>query len=227
MINVMFAGQFTELVPQLQTLLPERYRLHLCMNGPEVLAEFWALQPELLVIDLTMPGCDTVGLLRAVQTRCGHTQVLAATCSYNAHINDLLSMVDTAFLLIQPFAAETVATRLLQLEHLLPESGVDVDEIMQELGLDSHAAGFPCLCAAIGYKLEYPDCLYYNDLCVYVANCRGGTPLSVDKAMIRCIRKAWRRRDPILWAHYLGADLVDITNAQFIKAIASYITNKK
>ena len=136
-------------------------------------------------------------------------------------------MVDAAFLLIQPFTAETMATRLLQLEKLLPHQNADPDEILQELGLDSHAVGFSCLCVAINYKCAHPDCLYYNDLCVHLANSRSATPLSVDKAMIRCIRKAWRRRDPILWAHYLGSDPTDITNAQFISAVAKYITGQK
>lgn len=226
MINLMLAGLSAEIVPQLQALLPGRYRLHICSCGPEVLYEYTALQPELLVIDLCMAGCDTVGLLRVVQARGGQTQVLALAYSYHEHLKELLSMVDTAFLLIHPFTAETVVTRLLQLERLLPETGADTDALLQELGLDSHAVGFPCLCVAISYKCDHPDCLYYNDLCVYVAKRRGGTSLSVDKAMIRCIRKAWRRRDPVLWAQYLGGDHNEITNAQFITAIARHIRTR-
>ncbi len=227
MINLMLAGLTPELIHQLHDLLPERYRLHICTYGPDVLSEYIALLPELLVIDLTMPGCDTAGLLRAVQTRNGQTQVLATACSYHSHFSQLLSMLDAAFLLIHPFDATTITKRLLQLEQLLPEAGaVSIDELLLDMGLDSHCVGFPCLCAAIRYKYDHPSCLYTDDLCVHVAKCRGGTALSVDKAMIHCIRKAWRRRDPVLWAHYLGSNPTAITNAHFITALARYINRR-
>lgn len=224
MKNLMLAGLDGALLSQLHDHLHTQYNIHTCGYGPDVVAEFLALLPELLVIDLTMGGCDTVGLLRAVQARDGQTQVLAVSCSYHDHIRELLSMVDTAFLLIHPFDAGTIATRLTQLEQLLVTSGaVCIDEILWDMGLDSHCVGFPCLCTAIIYKYEHPKCLYTDDLCVHVAKCRGCTALSVDKAMIHCIRKAWRRRDPVLWTHYLGYSPADITSAQFITAIARYM----
>jgi len=229
MKNLMLAGLDRSLTDELVPLLSERYRLHICTYGPDVLLEFGALLPELLVIDLNMAGCDTVSLLRAVQARGGETQVLTLACSYFCQIQELLSMVDTAFLLIHPLSAHTIVTRLQQLEQLLPKTAArtDPEEILEHMGLDCHSAGFPSLCQAIVYKCDHPQCLYSGDLCVHVANCRGGTALSVDKAMTRCIRKAWRRRDPTLWAHYLGGDFPDITCARFINALAAYITHRR
>ena len=223
MKNLMLAGLDACICEQLSQLLSEKYRLHICSCGPDVLLEYSALLPELLVIDLNMAGCDTVGLLRAVQARNGGTQVLATACSYLGPIRELLSMLDTAFLLIPPLDVGTIATRLLQLEQLLPESNMNAEELLLGLGLDRHSAGFSCLCKAISYKCDHPQCLYTSDLCVHVANSCGCSAPSVDKSMIRCIRKAWRRRDPVLWSHYLGSDPSNITCAQFITALAAYI----
>ena len=223
----MLAGLDTHICEQLSQLLSEKYRVHICNYGPEVLLEYSALLPELLVIDLNMGGCDTVGLLRAVQARNGGTQVLATACSYLGPIRALLSMLDTAFLLIPPLDAGIIATRLLQLERFLPESNIDAEELLLGLGLDRHSAGFPCLCKAISYKCDHPQCLYINDLCIHIADSCGGTAPSVDKSMTRCIRKAWRRRDPALWSYYLGSAPAEITCAQFIGALATYISRHR
>ena len=228
MKKLMLAGLDPELVTQLQAQLNTQYNIHCCNYGPDVVDEYLALLPELIVIDLSMPGCDTVSLLRSIQARGGQTQVLATACSYHSHIREQLSMLDAAFLLIRPFASKTIVKRLRQLEQLLPDtddhllSGM-ADEILQNMGLDSHSAGFPCLCSAILYKYHNPNCLFSSDLCVHVAKSCGGTASSVDKAMIRCIRKAQRRKDPVLWTHYLGSDHADITNTQFISALVHYI----
>lgn len=227
MKNLMLAGLDPCICEQLSLLLSKKYRVHVCSYGPEVLLEYSALLPELLVIDLNMGGCDTVGLLRSVQARNGGTQVLATACSYQSPIRDLLSMLDTAFLLIPPLDADTIAARLLQLERLLPHPCADAEELLLELGLDCHCAGFPLLCNAITYKCDHPQCLYTQDLCVHVANSYSGTAPSVDKAMTRCIRKAWRRRDPVLWAHYLGSNPTDITCAQFLNALSAYILRRR
>ena len=225
MKNLMLAGLDREMADQLHSILGQQYRIHHCTSGPEVQFEFTALLPELLVVDLTMPGCDTIGLLRAVQARCGQTQALVIAYAWHDHIQTQLSMVNTAFLLIRPITAATIAERILQLEQILPEiSARDrADEILRDMGLDSHSAGFSCLCAAIGYKYDHPDCLYTGELCISVAKRCGGTGPSVDKAMTRCIRKAARRMDPALWSVYLGSAADTISCAQFIRAIAQYI----
>jgi len=137
--------------------------------------------------------------------------------------------VDTAFLKIHPLNTSAIVTRLQQLEQLLPETAIreNPEEILEHLGLDCHSIGFPCLCNAIIYKCDHPQCLYTQDLCVHVADSCGGTAPSVDKAMTRCIRKAWRRRDPTLWSHYLGGDPADITCAQFIHTLSAYIIHRR
>ena len=227
MKNLMLAGLDAQTVTQLRNALNKPYRIHHCTCGSEVLSDFSALLPELLVVDLTMPGCDTVGLLRAVQARGSQTQALVTTCAYHEQIESQLSMVDTAFLLIQPFDGTTIVERLMQLEQLLPELSVSdrADEILRDLGLDCNSIGFPYLQTAISYKYAHPQCLYTADLCVHVAKCHGTTAASADKAMIRCIQKARRRMDPVLWSVYLGDGAASITCAQFIAAVARYIAS--
>lgn len=225
MKDLMLAGLESALDLQLHELLGEQYHIHTCTCGTEVLHEFMALLPELLVIDLSMPGCDTVGLLRAVQARGGQTQALVIAYAYHEQLCAQLYMVDTVFLLIRPITADTITERLLQMEQLLPTAPTRsrADEILRDLGLDSHSAGFSCLRAAIDYKFHHPDCLYTGELCVYVAKQCGGTASSVDKAMSRCIHKATRRMDPVLWAIYMGDITERISCAQFIQAIVNYI----
>ena len=225
MKKLMLAGLDQTLVDQLYTNLEERYVLHYCNCGAEVLSEFTTFLPELLVVDLTMPDCDTVGILQAVQARGGQTQALVIAYAYHEQLCAQLYMVDTVFLLIRPFTAVTITERLLQMEQLLPTAPTRsrADEILRDLGLDSHSAGFSCLRSAIDYKLHHPDCLYTGELCVYVAKQSGGTASSVDKAMSRCIHKATRRMDPVLWAIYMGDITERISCAQFIQAIVNYI----
>ena len=209
-------------------VLQEEYMLYCCSDGAAAMEDYLTFAPDLLAIDLHTPGCDINGILRAAQLRGGQTQILALTYGYDDQSAELLSIFGISQLLILPAPAAAVLHRLHQIEKLIPKESDKllssrIDDILQDLGLDSHNVGFACLREALLYKYHNRDCLFSSDLCVHVAHRCGGNAASVSKAMSRCIQKNWRRRNTLIWTFYFGENPESVSAAAFLNAIIRHL----
>lgn len=225
MRKVLLVDPSQETLDDLTVRLSGHYDVRSCCFGPDALEEFLTFRPDLMVLDAAMPGCDTTGLLHAVTAQDTPTKVIATSCCFNNSIAGLLSKA--SFLLIKPFSPDLIITRLAELEHLLECGNEDavfnrINAILQELGLGRNHLGFSCLAQAILYLRSKPNCLFTDDLYPHVAKTCGGSAHSVDKAMKRCIMNAWRKRNPVIWAHYFGKSNLCPTNVHFIRMLANF-----
>lgn len=211
-----------ELVPMLES----RYDVRTCCSGQDVLEEYLTFRPELVVLDLMLPGCDTVGLLRAIRAQSAETKVLATSCGVNDSITEILEQTQVPFLMVKPIENRVVAARLGDLERLLDRTGAHslperADSILQELGLERNRVGFACLREAALYLYDHPDCLFTDELYPYVAKVCNGTAQSVERAMKRCVESGWRRRRKPVWNYYISDTAQCPPNHQFLNALTA------
>ncbi len=207
----------------LEHKLRGHYDVRICSYGPDVLEEYLTFQPQLLVLDTGLPGCDVAGLLHTAWSRDVETKVLATACGFHAAMTDMLPQA--ACILVKPYDDTLLMARLEELEQLLDQDDghrfLDrTNAILQELGLERNQVGFSCLAEASLYLHDHPTCLFSDELYPHTAKICGGTAQSVDKAMHRCVKKAWDRRNPLIWNDYLKTASCP-SNACFIKAIAN------
>lgn len=212
------------LLEELAQQLSGRYEIRTCCYGPDVLEEYLTFQPQLFILDTTLPGCDAAGLLHTVRSQDLKTQVLATACGFHHAMTCILPPISG--LIVKPYDSAVLAARLEELEQLLDRGNgtrqLDrANAILQELGLERNRTGFTCLTEASLYLHAHPACLFSDDLYPHTAKICGGTAQSVDRAIHRCIMGAWSRRNSSIWNHYLGASEPCPTNVRFIKAIAA------
>ena len=220
MRRILFVDRTADYYESLLPELAERYDSRLCCNGQELLQELIAFRPELLVMDMSIPNCDPIGLLRVAQAMDICPQVLAVCCSRT----DLLAHELVTFMMVKPFEREELLKRIRNMEQLLIINRQErlyilAGQIMQELGLKQSRVGFACLQDAALYLSDHQDCLFADELYPYIAKLRQGSAQSVEKAMSRSIEHAWKVRNHNVWQYYFGDSDRCPTNVRFLKTL--------
>ncbi len=73
-----------------EELEEEGYEVYSAMNGPEALEQVEKVQPDLVVLDINMPGMDGIEVLRKIKEK--HPQLPVILCSaYPEYKQDLAS----------------------------------------------------------------------------------------------------------------------------------------
>lgn len=219
--RILYVGQDRQILSALRS---GQHCLHVCRSGPEVTEDFAAFLPDVLIVDTAFPGCDTAGLLRTARTRGGQTKVLILAEHGGGHIRQLLRHIGPDAVLLQSASAGQVLAALEAFEAeeaAAPET--QLAGLLPHLGLDCGGEGFGFLRDSILYKYENPNCLFTADLCVHVAKKHNATVQSVNKTMSRCIRRAWKNRNPLLWESYFPGSADLATCNAFITAVANYL----
>ena len=72
----------------LSEILQETYHVCSCQNGKEALALLRSFQPDVLVLDLMIPGLDGISLLQAASSEGICPMVLATTRVSNSYVLD-------------------------------------------------------------------------------------------------------------------------------------------
>jgi two-component system response regulator MprA len=109
-----------------RTLRAEGYAVSTAGDGPAALVEVERGAPDLLVLDVTMPGLDGVAVCRRLRAKGVAVPVLMLTArdSVPDRVAGLESGADDY--LVKPFAVEELIARL----HALTRRGEDVSEVV-------------------------------------------------------------------------------------------------
>ncbi len=87
------------------------YRVHLCSSGHQALQEAAAFQPQLLLLDVMMPGLDGPATLQALRRQPALQSVPAVfmTAKAQAHETDYFLSLGAAAVITKPFDPMTLA----------------------------------------------------------------------------------------------------------------------
>ena len=225
MRRVLLTDEYQEILDDLAQALGNHFELYCCQPGPhltQVIADF---RPELMVLDLSMPGYDPIELLRAVKHR--DIRIVATCLGISDHLVEILDEIGVRWLISKPLISGTVAAHLLELELELdgcPDKAMRsaVYAVLLRAGVSLGRSAFRPLAESILFAVRNPSCSMTDQLYPHVARLCGTTTGSVDITMRRGIELAFRCRTPYEWRQLFDSTAAEKcpSNSSFIKQLA-------
>jgi two-component system response regulator (stage 0 sporulation protein A) len=201
-------------------------------DGSEVLPLVRETEPELLVLDLVLPGLDGLSVLRRLQEEDWRPTVLATSHFVSQDMVAEAGNLGAAVFLSKPYDELALVDHLLALATKravrLHAPGLEemVTAIIHEVGVPAHIKGYQYVREAIMITVEDMDAINSVTKVLYpeVAKRYATTPSRVERAIRHAIEVAWDRGDLETLQKYFGYTVSNAkgkpTNSEFIAMIA-------
>ncbi len=222
------------LVPKLE----DTYEIATCSSGQEAVRTICMFRPDILLLDMQMPGMDGLAILNNVLSD-GYSPVILATMRViTDYIQDSLARLNVAYIMVKPCQTAAVVERirdmermLLQGEHTVWDISSEVHNRLMGLGFRPNRAGYRCTVEAILALVADPDLAISKGVYPAVVPICGTTVKQVEHAIRLAINDAWVHRDEDAWSVYFpkGRDGVirRPTNSVFLTRMAAAIRTCK
>ena len=207
------------------------YRVRSCGEGNEALEQIRAFRPDVVILDLMLPGLDGITILERAVASGVHPMVLATTFYHNEYVLDALQQLGVGYVMVKPCDIHATIARLGDLSQRLrqpvvarPDPKVHVSNLLLALGVPTKLNGYGYLREAVLLMAEDPKQSITKELYPAVAAACSGDRKNVERSIRSAIEKAWRNRDENLWKLYFPIDGTGITrrptNSEFITRLA-------
>ena len=232
MRKLLIAESGEEFRETLVHLVRGKYRVRTCREGAEALDAILTFKPELVVLDMMLPGLDGISIIEEVQ-RCGlRPMILAVTKLPSDYVLDAAGRLGIAYMMVKPCRIKAVVQRLQDMARKLEEPAaaqVDmrtaVTNALLELGIPTKILGFRYLCEAVLEYRNHPGQLVTKELYPAVGKRCGASAIQVERSIRSAICKAWEHRDEAVWRSWFscgpGEPLKRPSNAVFITAMVN------
>ncbi len=207
------------------------YRIRICQEGHQTLETLLSYKPDLVVLDMMLPGLDGVSILEALDN-CGlHPIVLAVSKWNNDYMIRAASRYGVGYMMTKPCDVKAVAARLKDLAEQVepaqitaPDLRTVVSNILLGLGFSTKLQGYGYLREAILEMAENPGQSVTKILYPAVGKICGANKIQVERSIRGAINKAWDRRDEAMWRLYFPVSsdgkVQRPTNAVFITTVS-------
>lgn len=216
--------------------LKELYHVRVCQEGNETLEMMLSFQPDLLVLDLMMPGLDGITILQRAAKAGVAPVVLATTGLFNDFIAAGASRMKIEYLMVKPCDVQAATSRLLELTEGLeapaltqPDLRTEVSNLLLMLGVATKLRGYSYLRDAILAEIRHPGQQLTKTLYPEVGKPYGASGAQVERSIRDAVGKAWMRKNDAQWDPYFPKDangqIQKPSNAAFICTLAEYIVS--
>lgn len=197
----------------LQEHLRDSYYIRLCWEGNETLLAMEAFKPDVMILDVMLPGVDGVTLLQRAQERGLQTTVMAIVRFQSDYVLDALERLNVGYVMSRSCEISAVAVRL---EDMLAEKQEKIQEVTQpnlctlvdnalrELSFQTASHSYRPVREAVLEAIRHPNQQVTKTLYPAVGKICGGNDKQVEHAIRRAITKAWTYRDQAAWDWYFG-----------------------
>lgn len=232
--KLLIADASEEFCMALADILRGTYTVWQCQEGYRTYETLCREKPDILVLDLLLPGLDGISLLQKTAEAGLQPMVLATTGFTNDYVLDSLERLGVGYVMVKPCDIHAVVTRIGDLrQHLKapeitrPDQRTIVSNMLLTLNVPAKLKGYACLREAILEAVRDPDQQVTKELYPKVAKLCSGNTAQVERAIRSAIQTAWERRDEQVWRMYFQPDrsgrLERPTNAAFISTLAEKV----
>ena len=208
------------------------YRIRVCREGRETLEMILAFKPDILVLDMMLPGLDGISILEEVNRAGLHPVVLAVTRLPSEYVFAAAARLGVGYLMMKPCDVKATAERVRDLSRQVetaavtyPDPRTEVSNILLSLGFSTKLRGYAYLREAILEMLRCPGQSVTKELYPAVGKLCDATGVQVERSIRNAISKAWEHRDETLWQMYFLKTPSDLlkrpTNAELITILAN------
>ena len=202
-------------------------------DGMEAVRLIGQYGPELVVMDVVLPGLDGLGVLKQLKDRGDAAKVIMLSAFCGDRVVAEAMELGASYFLPKPFETEALLDRMHSVfgQPAAPESGSGtlknmVTSIIHEIGVPAHIKGYQYLREAIIIAVDDMDVINAVTKVLYpeVAKRFATTPSRVERAIRHAIEVAWDRGDLETLQKYFGYTVSNAkgkpTNSEFIAMIA-------
>lgn len=213
--------------------LGDAFDISLCNDGCEVIPLLHHTSPDLLLLDLMLPGCDGLTVLESVCAMEARPVILVVSRIFGFYVRDSLERLGVSYAMQKPCDVNAVCNRLKELaqypkSQLLPiaEEEETISGMLRALGFSSKHMGYRCLVEAIRLITCNPNQQYTKELYPAVGEIVGCNWRQVERDIRTAISLAWENRNVVVWQEFLpGQSFPERkpTNSTFIAALGQLL----
>lgn len=229
--KILIAESSVEFSEPLCDILQTHYGLCVCHSGLSVKGLLEDFRPDVLVMDLALPGLDGISLLKQICTMPIRPRILLTTCFMSPYVQTVISGLGVDLVVLKPCKAEVLAERIEDLTEdeeprllMRLQSRSSVASMLLELNIPSKRRGYVYLEKGIRQYLKQPGLALTKTLYPDLAREHCTQPEAVERAIRQVIHESWERRDDRVWRMYFTPGREGIiprpTNAEFISGLA-------
>ena len=214
--------------------LKDQYIIRVCQEGYEALAMMAAFKPELMVVDLLLPGLDGITVLQRAAASGAEPVALATTGYFNEYISDAISRLNVGYVMMKPCDVQAAASHLQDLAERMkaptlaqPDDRTVVSNLLLAMGFATNLRGYAYLRDCVLSEIRNPGQQVTKTLYPDVGKCYGATGAQVERAIRSAIEKAWARSNSGLWRQLFPDDDSKPSNGAFISAMADRVVNSQ
>ena len=207
------------------------YLVKVCQDGKDALNAIQSYRPDVLVLDLMMPGVDGIGLLKAAEKLERRPAILAMTRFVSDFMMDQVSRLGVGYVMLKSCEVQAVVARIGELTQQMerpavtrPDARTEATNMLLALGISTKLQGYAFLREALLLSMEDPGQSVTKELYPAVGVICGGNAQQVERSIRSAIQSAWQRRDEQVWRMSFQAmpdgRIPRPTNATFISRLA-------
>jgi len=232
--KLLIADGSEEFRSALADTLQGAYCIRVCGDGQEALSMLRSFHPDILVLDLMVPGLDGISLLHAAAADGISPTVLATTRFLTEYISESIDRLGISYVMSKPCDIQATADRIGDLTQRIrkplvsiPDPRTRISNTLVSLGIPTKLRGYTYLREAILLMSRDPDQAITKVLYPAVGNICGSNKDQVERSIRSAIEKAWLNRDDRVWQLYFppGPDgiIPKPSNAVFISRLADHL----
>lgn len=229
--KILIAETSMEFAAALCERLGRQYDLRVCHNGISVKGLLETACPDVLVMDLALPGIDGISILKQIIAMPYRPRILVTTCFMSHYVESAIAGLGVDMIVLKPCKVELLAERIEDLSEdedsetmmrLHPRSTIGT--MLMDLNLPSKRRGYTYLEKAIQLYLEQPARALTKSIYPEIAREHYANGQAVERAIRQVVHESWEKRDDKVWRMYFSPGREGViprpTNAEFISRLA-------
>lgn len=220
--KVLIADPAEEFRAALTQALSAGFQVVTCTRGDEVAALLKSEQPDLLILELSLPGLDGITLLEQLDAR---PPTLVVTDLLNPYVHQALVRLGVEYAIRKPSPIQAVADRaydLARTAHAAREPDC-LQEALTRLGFSSGRQGFAHLLTGIPLLSQNRNQQLSKELYETIAMLDHSTPAAVEKAIREELRRGWDAGDRREWSRLFPGRAQCPRNKEFLFRMADLL----
>lgn len=209
MLKLLIADNSDAFTDALCEQLDGEFEIYCCNDGREVISLLHNISPDLLLLDMMLPGCDGISILESVFAMEERPVVLAVSRIFGFYVRESLERLGVSYAMQKPCDVNIICNRLRDLANypkskLVPEAEEEetVRSMLWALGIAGNRLGYHGLVEAIRLIARNPKQQYTKELYPAVGLIVGCTWNQVERDIRKTIEEAWKVRDPVVWDEF-------------------------
>lgn len=229
--RLLIADGTEEFALALAAALRDVYELRICRTGTEALELVRTYCPDMMVLDLMLPGLDGISLLKSEPVQELRPIVLAVSRFASDYMIEAMEQLGVGYLMLKPCDIRATVARIGDLtQRIKPPVVTPADDktritnTLLTLGVPTKLRGYAYVREAVEVMAQRPGLSITKELYPTVGQRCDASPENVERSIRGAINSAWKNRDEQVWRMYFGANpgqpMRCPTNAAFISRLA-------